>query len=40
VGGVIARAELETALANGEFKVRPWAMAAALLKVKASATAG
>jgi ADP-ribose pyrophosphatase len=39
---LLSRAELETALANGEFKVMPWTMAVALalLKVKASATAG
>jgi ADP-ribose pyrophosphatase len=39
---LLNRAELETALANGEFKVMPWTMAVALalLKMKASATAG
>jgi ADP-ribose pyrophosphatase len=38
---LLSRAELETALANGEFKVMPWAtaVALALLKLKASATA-
>jgi ADP-ribose pyrophosphatase len=36
---LLSRAELETALANGEFKVMPWAMAVALALLKVTAPA-